>query len=141
VGRAESKGLELSVQAILGTDFVLSASYTRTEAKDLVADTDLLRRPKDKFSASLLYPFLKRGSIRLSLIHIGKREDQDFSTWPATRVTLPDYTLVNTVISYDIIRQVQAFFRMDNILNEHYEVVKGYGAPGFSAYGGITLNF
>lgn len=141
VGRAESKGLELSVQAILGTDFILNASYTRTQAKDLVAETDLLRRPKDKFSASLLYPFLKRGSIRLSLIYIGKREDLDFSTWPATQVTLTDYTLFNSVISYDITRQVQVFLRMDNILNEHYEMIKGYGAPGFSAYGGINLYF
>jgi vitamin B12 transporter len=141
VGRAESKGLELSVQAILGTDFILNASYTRTQAKDLVAETNLLRRPKDKFSASLLYPFLKRGSIRLSLIYIGKREDLDFSTWPATRITLTDYTLFNSVISYDIIPQVQAFLRMDNILNEHYEMIKGYGAPGFSVYGGINLYF
>jgi vitamin B12 transporter len=141
VGRAESKGLELSIQAILGTDVMLNASYTRTEAKDLVAETDLLRRPKDKFSASLLYPFLKRGNIRLSLIYIGKREDQDFSTWPATRVTLADYFLINTVISYDITRQVQAFLKMDNMLNKHYEMIKGYGTPGFSAFGGITLNF
>ncbi len=141
VGKAESKGLELSAQAILGTNFRLSASYTRTEAKDLVADTDLVRRPKDKFSASLLYPFLKRGRITLSLMHVGERKDLDFSTWPATRVTLDDYTLLNTVISYDITQHVQAFLRMDNILNEQYEMIKGYGTPGFSAYGGINLNF
>ncbi len=141
VGEAESKGLELSVQAILGTDFRLNASYTRTEARDLVARIDLLRRPKDKFSASVLFPFMKRGSIRLSLIHIGKREDQDFSTWPATRVTLGDYTLLNAIIAYDMTQQIQAFLRMDNILNEPYEMIKGYGTPGFSAYGGINLNF
>lgn len=141
VGEAESKGLELSVQAIPGSDFRLNASYTRTEAKDLVAGIDLLRRPKDKFSASVLFPFLKRGSICLSFIHVGKREDLDFTTLPATRVTLADYTLSNTIISYDITPQVQAYVRMDNILNEQYEMVKGYGAPRFSAYGGITLNF
>ncbi len=141
VGRAESKGLELSVQAIFGTDFILNASYTRTEARDLIAETNLLRRPKDKFSASLLYPFLKKGSIRHSLIYIGKREDLDFSTWPAERVILTDYTLFNTVISYDITHQIQFFLRMDNILNEKYEVIKGYGAPGFSLYGGIHLLF
>ena len=141
VGRAESKGLELSVQAIFGTNFILNASYTRTEARDLDADSYLLRRPKDKFTASILYPFLRKGNIRLSLIHIGEREDQDFSTWPATRVTLPDYTLFNSVISYDINHQIQFFLRMDNILNEKYEVIKGYGAPGFSLYGGIHLLF
>jgi len=78
--------------------------------------------------------------MRLSLIHIGKREDQDFSTWPATRVTLPDYTLFNSVISYDINRQIQVSLRMDNILNEKYEMIKGYGTPGRSAHLGLNIS-
>jgi vitamin B12 transporter len=141
VGSAESKGIELFIQAHSRSGLILNASYTRTEARDLDADSYLLRRPKDKFSASLLYPFLRKGNIRLSLIHIGEREDWDFSTWPETRVTLPDYTLFNSVISYNINQQIQFSLRMDNILNEKYEVIKGYGTPGFSVYGGINLHF
>ena len=119
----------------------MSASYTRTEATDLDTDTSLLRRPKDKLSASILYPFIKKGRLRLSLIHIGEREDLDFSTWPAERVTLSEHTLLNAVFSYDLTLNAQAFLRLDNILNEEYEMIKGYGAPGFSAYVGINLIF
>lgn len=140
VGNAESKGTELFIQAHSRSGLILNVSYTRTEARDLDADSPLLRRPKDKFSASLLYPFLRKGNIRLSLIHVGKREDLDFSTWPATRVTLPDYTLLNSVISYDISQPIQVYLRMDNILNEKYEVIKGYGAPGRSAYLGLNIS-
>ncbi len=141
VGDAESKGIELFTQFHSQSGLILNVSYTRAEARDLDMDSPLLRRPKDKFSASILYPFLRKGNIRLSLIHIGKREDLDFSTWPATRVTLPDYTLLNSVISYNISQPIQVFLRTDNILNEKYEVIKGYGVPDFSVYGGIHLNF
>lgn len=140
VGNAESKGIELSLLAQSRSGLILNISYTRTEARDLDADRALLRRPKDKFSASFLYPFLKKGNIRLSLIHIGEREDLDFSTWPATRVTLPDYTLLNSVISYDLTQQIQAFLRMDNFLNEKYEMIKGYGTPGHSAFLGLNIS-
>ena len=141
IGRAESKGLELLFQARPREGVVLNASYTRTEATDLDTATSLLRRPSDKFSASFLHPFLKKANIRLSLIYIGEREDLDFSTWPAARVTLSAYTLLNAVFSYNLTHNAQAFLRLDNILNEEYEMIKGYGAPGFSAYGGINLLF
>ena len=141
IGSAESKGLELLFQALPRAGVEVSASYTRTEATDLDTDTSLLRRPKDKLSASILYPFIKKGRLRLSLIHIGEREDLDFSTWPAERVTLSEHTLLNAVFSYDLTLNAQAFLRLDNILNEEYEMIKGYGAPGFSAYVGINLIF
>ncbi|MGD2245615.1 MAG: TonB-dependent receptor [Candidatus Aminicenantes bacterium] len=141
IGRAESKGLELLFQARPHEGVVLNASYTRTETMDLDTDTPLLRRPKDKFSASLHYPFLKKANISLSLIYIGKSEDMDFSIWPAERVTLSEYTLLNSVLSYDMTPHAQAFLRLDNILNEGYEMIKGYGAPGFSVFGGINLHF
>ncbi len=140
VGKAESKGIELSFQAHSRSGLILDVSYTRTEARDLDTDSALLRRPKDKFSASFLYPFLRKGNIRLSLIHIGEREDLDFSTWPETRVTLPDYTLLNSVISYDLTQQIQVFLRMDNLFNEKYEMIKGYGTPGRSAYLGLNVS-
>ena len=140
VGKAESKGMEFFVQSRLGENFSFAASFTRTEAKDLDTDTLLLRRPRDKFSASLDYHFLEKGHIRFSLIHTGKRDDQDFSTWPAARVTLPGFTLLNTVVSYEFLQNVQVFCRMDNLLNERYEMIKGYGAPGRAASLGLNLS-
>lgn len=141
IGSAESRGLEMYFQALPRAGVELNASYTRTEATDLDTDTSLLRRPKDKLSASIFYPIMKKANIRLSLIHIGEREDLDFSTWPASRVTLSEYTLLNAVFSYDLTLNAQAFLRLDNILNEEYEMIKGYGVPGFSVYGGIDLFF
>ena len=139
IGKAESKGAELLIQARPFDNILFNATYTTFEAKDKDTDTYLLRRPKDKLSVKLNYSFLKKGNINLSLIHIGERDDLDFSTWPSTRVTLPSYTLVNAALSYDLIKNVQIFCRLDNIFNKEYEMIKGYGTPGFSAYGGVKV--
>ncbi|MDH5466809.1 MAG: TonB-dependent receptor [Candidatus Aminicenantes bacterium] len=140
VGKAESKGMEFFVQSCLGENFSFTASYTRTEAKDLDTDTYLFRRPTYKLVASLHYNFLEKGNINLSFIQTGKRDDQDFSTWPATRVTLPGFTLLNAVASYELIQNIQVFCRIDNLLNEKYEMIKGYGTPGRAACLGLNLS-
>jgi len=139
IRKAESKGAELLVQVRLFGNILFNATYTRTEAKDKVTDAWLLRRPKDKFSAILNYSFLKKGNINLSFIYIGETDDMDFSTWPYTPETLPGYALFNTAVSFNIASNLQIFCRLDNIFNKAYEMIKGYGTPGFSVYGGVKF--
>lgn len=137
--KASSKGAEFILQAWPTDNLHLAASYTSTEAKDKETGEYLLRRPKDKFTAKMNFHFLEKGNISLSLIHIGEREDMEWTGWTAARITMPSYTLLNAALSYDIIQNVQIFFRLDNILDEEYEMIKGYGTPGFSAYGGFKF--
>ncbi|NIM90472.1 MAG: TonB-dependent receptor [Candidatus Aminicenantes bacterium] len=141
IGKAESKGAELYLRADPADKLRLRASYTRLEAQDKKTRIPLLRRPKHKFTANISYQFLEKGRLYLSLIHLGKREDLDFSAWPAARATLPGYTLLNASVSYNIKARVQFFFRLDNILDVEYENILGYGTPGFSAFGGLRLDF
>lgn len=142
IGKAESKGTEILIQARPFDDMSFNATYTRTEAKDKDTDTYLLRRPKDKFTANLNYNFLKKGNLHLSLISIGERDDEyyDFLTWVPTRETLPGYSLLNAAASFNFTSSFQIFCRLDNILNKEYEMIKGYGTPGFSVYGGVNFS-
>jgi len=139
--KASSKGVEFILRAWPTDNLLLSASYTRTEAKDEETDEYLLRRPKDKFTAKLNFNFLEKGNIALSLIFLGERDDMEYIDWTSTRVIMPSYILLNASASYDIIRNAQIFFRLDNILNEEYEVIKGYGTSGFSTYAGLKILF
>lgn len=139
IGRAESKGIELFTITQPLNDLTIKATYTLTEARDKDTDTHLIRRPKHKFTASLNYSFLGKGILNLSFIHIGEREDMDFTTWPAARVNLSGYTLFNAAVSFDITPSIQVFSRLDNIYDKEYEMIKGYGTPGFSAYGGFKI--
>jgi len=139
IGNAESKGTELIIRAQIKDDLLFQATYTRTEAKDKDTDTYLLRRPKHKLTANLNYSFLKKGNLNLSFIFIGERDDMEYVDEIPKR--MPSYTLINAVVSFDLIRNAQIFCRLDNIFNEEYEMVKGYGTPGFSVYGGVNFIF
>ncbi len=114
-------------------------SYTRTDAKNKATEERLLRRPKDTFMARLNFSFLERGHFSISLIYTGDRDDIEVIDWTSKRVTMPSFTLINAVSSYDIFQNVQVSVRLDNLLDEKYELIKGYGAPGFSAYFGFKL--
>jgi vitamin B12 transporter len=139
IGKAESKGAEILIQARPFDDMSFNATYTRTEAKDKDTDANLLRRPKQKFSANLNYNFQKKANINLTFIRIGEQDDMDFSAWPSTRLTLPGYSLLNAAVSFNFTSSFQIFCRLDNILNKEYEMIKGYGTPGFSVYGGVNF--
>jgi vitamin B12 transporter len=143
IAKAESKGIEILVRAQIIDDLLFRATYTRTEAKDKDTDTYLLRRPKHKLTANLNYNFHKKGNINLSFIYIGKSYDEYFDplTWTSTPETLHSYSLLNAAVSFNFTSSFQIFCRLDNIFNEEYEMVKGYGTPGFSAYGGVNFFF
>lgn len=139
IARVSSKGAEFILEFAPGENFILSASYSRTATKDQNSGEKLLRRPKDKFTANLNVRFFSKGRMTLSLIHIGARDDQEWIDWVSTRVRMDPFTLLNAVGSYDILPNIQIFLRLDNILDQQYEWIKGYGTPGFSLYGGFKI--
>jgi len=143
IAKTESKGIEILVRAQIIDDLLFQATYTRTEAKDKDTDTYLLRRPKHKLTANLNYNFQKKGNINLSFIYIGESDDEYFDplTWTSLRVALSGYALLNAAASFNFTSNLQIFCRLDNIFNEEYEMVKGYGTPGFSVYGGVNFIF
>lgn len=139
IGRAESKGLEVYASAEPAVDVSIQAGFTRTSARDLTTGLDLLRRPKDKFTARLSSPLPKDFHLVVSLVAVGPRDDMAFVGYAAVRTRLKGYTLLNAVLSRDIFSRGQVFLRLDNILDQKYETIYGYGMPRFSAYGGIRF--
>lgn len=141
IGRAFSRGVELSLEAKPWTGFLLRTSFTLSEAKDRDNETPLLRRPGKKLVATLSYAFAEGWEAGLSYLYVGERDDIDFSTWPSSQVTLPGYSLLNAFLSCSLSSGIQLIARLDNIFDEQYETVLGYGTPGFSVYGGIRISF
>ncbi|MBI4641541.1 MAG: TonB-dependent receptor [Candidatus Tectomicrobia bacterium] len=141
VAEAESKGIELFASIRPIDDLSIRASYTYTDTEDKSTGEELLRRPKNKFGLDLDYRFLEMGNVNLTLVYVGKRDDLDFSTFPAARVALGSYTLVNLAASYAITKNFQLFGRVENLLDDQYEEVKGFGTPGISAFAGAKVSF
>jgi len=139
IARASSKGVEFLLEIEPAENLAFSASYSHIEAKDKNTGEALLRRPKDKFTAKLNVRFAAKGRIVLSLTHLGARVDQEWIDWIATRARMAPFTLLNAVGSYDILPNIQLFLRLDNILDQRYELIKGYGTPARSIYGGFKI--
>jgi len=141
VAEAEAKGVEIFASVRPIGDLIFRASYTYTDTEDKETGKDLLRRAQNKFGLDVNYQFMDKGNVNLSLVYVGKRDDNDYSTWPATRVELDDYVLANLAASYDITRNIQVFGRVENFLDEDYKEVKGFGTPELSAFAGCKLLF
>jgi vitamin B12 transporter len=139
ITNASSKGVEFFLEFAPAENLAFSASYSNIVAKDQNTGDSLLRRPKDKFTANLNVRFLAKARFILSLTHIGARDDQEWIDWISTRVQMDPFTLLNGTISWDILPNIQLYLRMDNILDQQYELIKGYGTPGLSAYGGFKI--
>ncbi len=141
IRRAHTKGAEITFTVRPLPTLSFFATYTRAEAKNAETGESLLRRPKDKITARLDWGFLERANVHVSLIFVGEREDLYWLDWTPTPVTLESYTLLNASAFYELLKSLELFLRCDNILNSDYEIIKGYGTPGFSIYGGIKVHF
>jgi len=56
-------------------------------------------------------------------------------------VPLDDYVLVNAKVGYSPMEGMEIYVRGENLLDEKYQVVRGYGTPGASVYGGFVHQF
>lgn len=139
IAQAESQGVEAFAAARANEHLTVAASYTYTDAQDETTGEDLLRRARHKFSMDVNYRFQDKGTIRCEVVYVGEREDVDTSTFPAARVELDEYTLVNLAGSYEITENLEVFGRVENLTDEDYEEVKGFGTPGVAGYVGLKL--
>jgi vitamin B12 transporter len=141
IGRARSRGVEVAGVARPSDGLILRAAYTRQNARDLISDTPLLRRPKDKFTAAAEGRLFKGATFRISFEHIGPRQDIDATSWTAVPVSLPGFTLLGALVAFDVGPGFEVHLAAENLLNKAYQAVFGYGAPGRSLTAGFRLSF
>jgi vitamin B12 transporter len=70
--------------------------------------------------------------VGADLLYVGERLDT------RNRV-LDEYVTVNLNATYNWRPRCQFFGRIDNLFDELYEEVAGFGVAGISAYGGVNL--
>jgi vitamin B12 transporter len=142
IGKARANGVETYITCRPLSCISLRAWYTRTNTKDLATGEELLRRPRNVYGLDVDLSVLQdRGTISLSIMHVGRRADIDPVAFPTKRVSLHPYTLVGISGRYRVINRLTLTGRIENVLNQDYEEVKGYGVAGFSAYVGFELSF
>ena len=136
VGRSRSQGAEFEISGEVIENLTASINLTDMASEDLDLRTDLARRPRITAGGSLFWTPMERASLGLTVSHVGARFDGAGEVRP-----LPGYTLVNILGSYPLTDNFSLFGRIENLFNDRYEPVSGYGAPGRAAYAGIRAAF
>ena len=138
VGRADTRGVELSAEAILVPDvWRARASYTYLEAVDLETQTALLQRPRNKGALSLVYDGIAKLELESRLTLVGSR--LDYGT--TSDVTLAPYAKLDFLANYKLDDNFALFGRIENVTDARYEEVYNYGTAGRSYYAGITYSW
>jgi vitamin B12 transporter len=135
VSKAETDGWEIGLNSNLPKDFQLNASYTITNTKDKVTAKELARRPRDKAGITASWN-PKNGNLTVSYNYVGKR-------WDDTKNTkgLEHYTKIDVSGSYHLTKVIRLFGRIENLTDENYEEVKGFGVLRRGYYAGIKAEF
>jgi len=143
-GTSKTRGLELTLMAKPRRNIRLDASYTFTETQN-PDGISLVRRAKHIASANGHYRFRvmdRPANINLGLRYNGPQTDTVFNSfWPVITETkkLGGYGLLNAGFTWQVTNQVQFFARGENLLDENYQEVYGYGAPGFAVFSGLRV--
>lgn len=139
VDDAETWGIESFIEVIPFKDLSARVMYTYTHTED-DEGLPLLRRPLHKAGLNVRYRFLDdRGTANLDLLYVGERDDVNASV--GSRVEVDDYVVVNLSGSFNVHKYVEVFARIENLFDQDYQEIFGYGTPGISAYGGVKLTF
>jgi vitamin B12 transporter len=140
-GASERRGVELELRTKLVPWLMFGASYTFLNATEPDGSPEI-RRPRNAARADLTYLFADgRGTFNVAAIYNGDMKDRNFGTFPATVVTLDDYWLLSTALTYKLQPGVELFGRVENLLDSHYEEISGYNTPGIAAFAGVKLTF
>jgi vitamin B12 transporter len=139
IGEAAAQGIEAFVAARPVTNLTMRASYTFTDTENKETGAELYRRPRNKAALDATYAFTTKARGTASLTYVGESSDIDYTVYQTT--TLDSYILANVNAEYDLRKNVTLFGRVENLFDEEYEQVFGYGTPGRAGYGGVKMTF
>jgi vitamin B12 transporter len=139
VDTASILGGSAELEGRLGSRTLARLNVSLTNARD-GAGSLLIRVPSVTAAGAVHFSMAATTTLSVLATYAGSRPDLDFSTFPATRVTLPAYLLAG-------IRYTQTLgsgtlqVGVDNLFEAVYEAVKGYPSPGRTVFATYAVGF
>jgi vitamin B12 transporter len=131
-GKSRRRGLEITGQFPITDALILDGAYTYTDAKSgtgapltLVPEHDIVLGIDARWAKGW------DGGLTLRRV-IGTLEGAS---------PLPDYTLVNASVGYEVSDGVEAYLRVHNLLATEYQTRRGYGTSDRAIYVGLRSRF
>ncbi|HEV8610676.1 MAG TPA: TonB-dependent receptor [Thermoanaerobaculia bacterium] len=139
VGRARSRGVELSWRQAFSTAVAVDAGYTYLDAEDRDTGLELLRRPRHSgFLGATVIPVAGL-EISPRAVFVGRRADvRALST--TERIEAPSYIRFDLYARYRV-GSFGPFVRAQNLTDRGYAEVEGFPAPGRRIAGGLEVTF
>ncbi|KFB09646.1 TonB-dependent receptor plug domain-containing protein [Nitratireductor basaltis] len=135
-GTTRRQGVEAAVNYALTETFALGANYTYTTA----VQADDARRPRiPRHIVGLTASY--EPSEQWSLSSDAKIVLDILDVTSAGQVELDDYFLLNAKVAYKPTEDTELYLRGENLLDQDYQTVSGYGTPGISVFAGFKAKF
>ncbi|MBI5410852.1 MAG: TonB-dependent receptor [Nitrospirae bacterium] len=141
IGNASAKGWEFAAaytytpNRFLLKSLDIQGQYTNTMTRDLSNGRRLPRWPVDQWTIQIGYKPIEPLNFVLAGRFVGSR----FNT-TNDRQNITGFGVWNLTTNYDVNQKVQAYVRVDNLFNQHYEEILNAGTPVRSIYFGIRVN-
>ena len=136
IARTRAQGIETFIEARPTTTLTVSANYSYIDATNRVTGAPLLRRPKNSINASI--DWTPRAWLKLGA---SVQTVSDSVDGFGGGIALDGYTLAVVRAAVPIGNQFELYGRIENLTDERYEAVSGYGTPGRNAHFGVRAKF
>lgn len=131
-GTSTRRGVELGGSLPISETLMLTGAYTYTEAQS---------------GSGTRLPLVPTHDIALGIDAewgngwIGNLTAQRIVDTLEGATPLPDYTLVNASLGYELSEGVEAYIRVHNLFNEEYQSRRGYGTSDRAVYLGLRARY
>lgn len=131
IAYAEQKGVELEFTAPLSKWLELRGGYAYIDAEDGFG-ADLPRVPMHSGDIELLFAPSGPFTASIAVRHNGEQSD-------GFGPPVPAWTRTDLAASWEVQSGLELYGRIENLFDEHYRQVGGYGTPGLSGLVGIRV--
>jgi vitamin B12 transporter len=136
LAQVDSRGLEAQVRLRLSPTLQAALSYTLTEAEN-GAGARLLQIPEHAAFAQIDWQATPTLGLTLSVRHNGEEPAIPFPANPSG--VLDGWTRADLAARYALSPRLEVYGRVENLTDEAYQDVLGYGTPGRSAFAGLRV--
>jgi len=133
VNKATSRGVETGIYFDWAECFSTSLKYTWNDVFDEATQFQLRRRAKHKFQADMIFRWKERFKALMGWTFRG-------DTLDGTAI-LQDYWVLRSNLEYAYNKNLKLTLRGENLTDEDYQEIAGFGTAGIAVYAGFTYEF
>ena len=131
----KSQGIEFEGKWLASDTISVDGTYTYVDAKN--GTKVAARVPGHDFSLSIFANITPKINSNLEINHIMDYKD----TVSGSLVDMPDYTVTNLAVSYDMSNNLLGYVRIQDLMDTDYETVKDFNTGGRQIFAGIRATF